>query len=153
MADKDMQPVDRIQTAMHGTPQLHPDEQNKYLGTFRERVEVAVTVYQIKRHHYVDQLNVAFTMHPDYRLYINGNLDQDILGPYLQAAAKADIQFTIKTDDIYRTGDANYALVFTADQAINQEVIDIDHRYQPESKQQAHPKEGHGLFGKLKKLF
>jgi len=153
MADKDMQPVDRIQSAMHGTPQLHPDEQNKYLGTFRERVEVAVTVYQIKRHHYVDQLNLAFSTHPDYRLYINGNLDQDILGPYLQAAAKANIQFTIKTDDIYRTGDENYALIFTAATAINQDVIDIDQRYQPESAQATTPKKATGLFGKLKNLF
>lgn len=153
MADKEMQPVDRIQSAMHGTPQLHPDEQNKYLGTFRERVEVAVTVYQIKRHHYVDQLSLAFIAHPDYRLYINGNLDQDILGPYLQAAAKANVQFTIKTDDIYRTGDENYALVFTAATAINQDVIDIDQRYPLNTAKPGRPQKSTGLFGKLKKLF
>ena len=84
MAETDKQPVDRIETAMHGTPKLHPDEQRKYLGTFRERVEVAVTVAQIKQANYVDALHQAFTSHPDDQLYINGNLDQELIGPYIK---------------------------------------------------------------------
>ncbi|AVK63383.1 DUF1694 domain-containing protein [Lactobacillus sp. CBA3606] len=152
MADTDKQPVDRLQTAMHGTPELHPDQQHKYLGTFRERVELAVTVYQIKRHHYVDQLNQAFQAHPDYRLLINGNLDQDILGPYLRAVAQTDVQFTIKTDAVYRTEDTNYALVFAAPTAINQPNIDIDQCYQPVNDTPNKPTKSTGLFGHFKKL-
>ncbi|CAM3027255.1 YueI family protein [Lactiplantibacillus plajomi] len=151
MATNEQEPVDRIQTAMHGTPKLHPDEQRKYLGTFRERVEVAVTVYQLKRAHYVDELKRAFAEHPEDKLYINGNLDQDFIGPYIKAASQAGIQFTIKTDDIYRTDDENYALVLTADHAVNRDVIDIQKRYQT----QAAPKQDapHGLLNKLKHLF
>ncbi|RRK10761.1 DUF1694 domain-containing protein [Lactiplantibacillus garii] len=152
MADKEQAPVDRIQTAMHGTPKLHPDEQRKYLGTFRERVDVAVTVYQLKRAHYVDEMSQAFAAHPDYQLYINGNLDQDFIGPYIKAASQASVQFTIKTDDIYGTADDNYALVFTANTAINQDVIDVQKRYQPEPCD-ARPAKSHGLLGKLKRLF
>ncbi|WP_338209989.1 YueI family protein [Lactiplantibacillus paraxiangfangensis] len=152
MADIEKEPVDRIQTAMHGTPKLHPDEQRKYLGTFRERVDVAVTVYQLKRAHYVDEMTQAFTAHPDYKLYINGNLDQDFIGPYIKAASQANIQFTIKTDDIYRTGDDDYALVFTASTAINQDVIDVQKRYQPAACD-TKTAEPHGLLGKLKRLF
>lgn len=152
MADIEKEPVDRIQTAMHGTPKLHPDEQRKYLGTFRERVDVAVTVYQLKRAHYVDEMTQAFTTHPDYKLYINGNLDQDFIGPYIKAASQANIQFTIKTDDIYRTGDDDYALVFTASTAINQDVIDVQQRYQPAARD-TQTNEPHGLLGKLKRLF
>ncbi|MFD1421927.1 YueI family protein [Lactiplantibacillus songbeiensis] len=152
MADTEKQPVDRLQTAIHGTPKLHPDEQRKYLGTFRERVEVAVTVYQIKRHHYVDELNRAFAAHPDYRLLINGNLDEDILGPYMAAVAKAGVQFTLKTDNMYHTGDDDYALVFATNTAINQDVIDIEKRYQPTVDPNVKPEKSGGLFGKLKKL-
>ncbi|MFC6181434.1 YueI family protein [Lactiplantibacillus daowaiensis] len=152
MADTENQAGDRLQTAMHGTPQLHPDEQHKYLGTFRERVEVAITVYQVKRHHYIDEMNQAFAAHPDYRLLINGNLDQDILGPYLAAVAKANVQFTLKTDSVYHTGDDNYALVFAADTAINQDVIDIEKRYQA-APTTTNQKSTGGLFGKFKKLF
>ncbi|WP_318765801.1 YueI family protein [Lactiplantibacillus carotarum] len=152
MADSEQQPVDRIQSAMHGTPKLHPDEQRKYLGTFRERVDVAVTVYQLKRAHYVDEMQRAFAAHPDYHLYINGNLDQDFIGPYIKAASQANVQFTIKTDDIYRTTDADYALVFTAATAINQDVIDIDQRYQP-AKCDAQPAKPHGLLSKFKRFF
>jgi len=153
MADTEKQPVDRIQNAMHGTPKLHPDEQRKYLGTFRERVEVAVTVYQIKRHHYLDEMNRAFAAHPDYRLLINGNLDEDILGPYMAAVAKAGVQFTLKTDSMYHTDDADYALVFATDTAINQDVIDVEKRYQPDVKPTAKAKNDKSWFDKLKKLF
>ena len=153
MAETDKQPVDRIETAMHGTPKLHPDEQRKYLGTFRERVEVAVTVAQIKRANYVDALNQAFTAHPDDQLYINGNLEQELIGPYIKAASQANIKFTIKTDDIYRTADNNYALVFTAAAAVNQDVIDIAQRY-PSQTSPAAPKaeQSSSLLDKFKKL-
>ncbi|WP_048000154.1 YueI family protein [Lactiplantibacillus herbarum] len=151
MAETDQQPVDRIETAMHGTPKLHPDEQRKYLGTFRERVEVAVTVYQLKRTHYVTELTQAFVAHPDYQLYINGNLDQDFIGPYIKAASQANIKFTVKTDDMYRTTDTDYALVFTAATAINEDVIDIDQRYQSTKPTTPCTKQG-GLFNKFKKF-
>ncbi|VDG19171.1 YueI family protein [Lactiplantibacillus mudanjiangensis] len=152
MADTENQAGERLQSAMYGTPQLHPDEQHKYLGTFRERVEVAVTVYQIKRQHYVDQLNQAFAAHPDYRLLINGNLDEDILGPYLAAVAKANVPFTLKTDSVYHTGDDNYALVFAADTAINEDVIDIEKRYPTTTPTDDKPAST-GFLNKLKKLF
>ncbi|AVW10808.1 YueI family protein [Lactiplantibacillus paraplantarum] len=153
MAETDKQPVDRIETAMHGTPKLHPDEQRKYLGTFRERVEVAITVAQVKQASYVDALNQAFAAHPDDQLYINGNLEQELIGPYIKAASQANIKFTIKTDDIYRTADDNYALVFTAATAINQDVIDIAQRY-PSQTSPATPKadKAPGLLDKFKKL-
>lgn len=153
MAETDKQPVDRIETAMHGTPKLHPDEQRKYLGTFRERVEVAITVAQVKQASYVDALNQAFAAHPDDQLYINGNLEQELIGPYIKAASQANIKFTIKTDDIYRTADDNYALVFTAATAINQDVIDIAQRYSSQTSP-ATPKadKAPGLLDKFKKL-
>ncbi|AJO74641.1 YueI family protein [Lactiplantibacillus plantarum] len=153
MAETDKQPVDRIETAMHGTPKLHPDEQRKYLGTFRERVEVAVTVAQIKQANYVDALNQAFTSHPDDQLYINGNLDQELIGPYIKAASQANIKFTIKTDDIYHTADDDYALVFTAASAINQDIIDVAQRY-PSQTSSATPQaeKTPGLLDKFKKL-
>lgn len=153
MAETDKQPVDRIQTAIHGTPKLHPDEQRKYLGTFRERVEVAVTVYQLKRAHYVEEMQAAFAAHPNDQLFINGNLDQDFIGPYIKAASEANVQFTVKTDDIYHTGEDDYALVLTADHAVNRDVIDIQQRYQPTEPAAKSPDASSGLLAKLKKLF
>lgn len=153
MAETDKQPVDRIETAIHGTPKLHPDEQRKYLGTFRERVEVAVTVAEIKQADYVDALTQAFAAHPDNQLFINGNLEQDLIGPYIKAASHANIKFTIKTDDIYRTADDNYALVFTAATAINQDDIDIADRYPAQSTStDADDDKPAGLLDKFKKL-
>ena len=34
---------EHLNNGLYGTPQLHPDEQRKYLGTFRERVSLTIT--------------------------------------------------------------------------------------------------------------
>ena len=33
---------DRLTESLYGTPQVKPDEQRKYLGTFRERVALTL---------------------------------------------------------------------------------------------------------------
>ena len=39
MANEEKSAVDqRLQNAVYGTPKINPDEQRRYLGTFRERV-------------------------------------------------------------------------------------------------------------------
>nr|WP_290032754.1 DUF1694 domain-containing protein [Ligilactobacillus cholophilus] len=38
---------EHLNKGMYGTPQLKPDEQRKYLGTFRERVDLTMTFAQL----------------------------------------------------------------------------------------------------------
>ena len=54
----------RLDTGMYGTPRVNPDEQRKYLGTFRERCYLSMTVTEMKKiaridpdrlHHFTDQ--------------------------------------------------------------------------------------------------
>ena len=39
----------RLDTGMYGTPRVNPDEQRKYLGTFRERCYLNMTVAEMKK--------------------------------------------------------------------------------------------------------
>ncbi len=39
----------RLDTGMYGTPRVNPDEQRKYLGTFRERCYLSMTVTEMKK--------------------------------------------------------------------------------------------------------
>ena len=39
----------RLDTGMYGTPRVNPDEQRKYLGTFRERCYLSMTVAEMKK--------------------------------------------------------------------------------------------------------
>ena len=38
----------RIDNAVYGTPKIKPDEQRKYLGTFRERVCLTISVQELQ---------------------------------------------------------------------------------------------------------
>ena len=37
----------RLDNGIYGTPQLKPDEQRRYLGTFRERVCLTISVAEL----------------------------------------------------------------------------------------------------------
>lgn len=50
MPDKNSVPTDQhLQNAIYGTPKINPDEQRKYLGTFRERVGLTINVDQLQQ--------------------------------------------------------------------------------------------------------
>lgn len=149
--DKNTNVDSRLQSAIHGTPKINPDEQRKYLGTFRERVVLTMTVAQIKNNQYRDDFIREMKANSDKSLLINGNLSQNLIGPYMKAASQFSIQFTIKTDSIYATNDKDLALVLTAKQAMNRDNIDIENYVNKEtnSKEQK-PK---SLLDKLKDGF
>ncbi|GAB5052805.1 YueI family protein [Pediococcus ethanolidurans] len=117
----------RLQNAMHGTPKLNPDEQRKYLGTFRERVALSMTVAQIKTQRFEKAFVNEMKKHSDYQLLINGNIDQSLIGPYMKAASQISLKFTIKTDSIYTTRDQDLALVLAAKESLNVTDIDVAH--------------------------
>lgn len=141
----------RLQNAIHGTPKLNPDEQRRYLGTFRERVAISMTVSQIKTHQYEVPFVAQLKKHPDYQLLINGNIDQHLIGPYLKAASQESLKFTIKTDSIYTTNDQDLALILAAPDSINVADIDVaSFQGQAPIKEEKKPE---SLLDKLKNSF
>lgn len=60
---------------MYGTPQINPDERRKYLGTFRERVDVVITFEELNNPESLLDLSQEMSIHPDFRLIINGQVD------------------------------------------------------------------------------
>lgn len=142
----------RLQDATHGTPKLNPDEQRKYLGTFRERVAITMSVGQIKSTQYQDTFIQELKKHPDYQLLINGNVSQELIGPYMKAASQISLKFTIKTDDIYTTADEGLALVLAAKESINIQDVDVA-SFQPSKTADDKPEKSESLLDKLKNSF
>ena len=64
---------------MYGTPQINPDERRKYLGTFRERVDVVITFEELNNPESLLDLSQEMSIHPDFRLIINGQVDACLL--------------------------------------------------------------------------
>ncbi|MFC6323961.1 YueI family protein [Companilactobacillus baiquanensis] len=107
---------DYIKKNIFGKPQLKPDEKNKFLGNFAERVAIALTVAQLKNASNIKVVEGIMKKYPDYHLYLNGKIDSYILDNYIQLSVKLGYKFTIVTQAPMRKGkrilnDSDMALV------------------------------------------
>ena len=119
----------RIDNAVYGTPKIKPDEQRKYLGTFRERVCLTISVSQLRQHNWTDAVQKELALGIGKLVFINGNLPDDEIHPYVRAAAQAGGQFTMKTDPQFKTNDDSLAVVVAAKEAVYQSPVDVAKRY------------------------
>lgn len=118
-----------LQSAMFGTPVLHPDEQHRNLGTFHERIDLGITFTQALLRDYSAELQTEITAHPDYQLLLHGLLDQDILDRYIKLANQANLKFAIRNDLLYQHEPDSLAIALAAPMAITPATINIDDRF------------------------
>lgn len=150
MPQEDKSAVDqRLQNGIYGTPKIKPDEQRKYMGTFRERVRLTVSVAEIKQEDWTAAVNEELKKHPDCLLIINGNLNDSFTHPYLSLANNLKVSFTFKTGADVKTDDDAFALVLTDSKAVYENPVDIAKKYPKESSAEKNPDKHHGLFGRL----
>lgn len=116
----------RLKDSMNGPKTLKPDEQHHYLGTFRERVYLTISVTQAKQHDWSATASKVLAAHKDSQLIINGNLASSLTRPYQLAAIKADAKFIIKTDPFYHTRPTDLAIVIASDHAVYQSPVDVE---------------------------
>ncbi|APX72000.1 YueI family protein [Companilactobacillus allii] len=93
---------DYIKKNVFGKPQLKPDEKNKFLGNFAERVGIALTVAQLKNPANMKTVEGVMKKYPQYHLYLNGKIDSYILDKYLQLSVKLKYKFTIVSQSAVR---------------------------------------------------
>lgn len=84
-----------IKQHMFGNPQIKPDEKRAFLGNFRERVALALTIGQLQQAGTVEMVTKILKNYPEYRLYINGRMDQDLIDPFMDIAIKENYKYTI----------------------------------------------------------
>jgi len=96
---------DYIKQNIFGKPQLKPDEKNKFLGNFAERVAIALTIAQLKNPDNIKTVESVMQKYPHYHLYLNGKIDSYILDNYLQLSVKLKYKFTIVSQSAVRNKD------------------------------------------------
>lgn len=116
----------RLKDSMNGPRALKPDEQHHYLGTFRERVYLTISVGQARQHDWTLTVQSVMEHHPQAQLIINGNLPSKLTHPYQLVAIKASDRFTIKTDPFYHTRPTDLAIVIANDHAVYQSPVDVE---------------------------
>lgn len=147
----------RLDQSVNGTPKLNPDEQRKYLGTFRERVSLAIKIKDLDQPNAYQGFKKDLAIHPKYLLIINGNISDDLTSKYLSYANQNNVQFTIKTDSFYRTSPNDYGLIFASHQhAINQYPVDVNQKYPTRNSsgsKKTSDSNRPSLWTRIKKLF
>lgn len=125
MADDDLQ--QHLNNSIYGPPQTNPDERRQYLGSLRERVFLRVRNQDIELPRALTAMQNALTAHQgsDYKLLINGKMGPDLTAPYMTAASKANIQFTMVNDGTANLRPEGSGVLLVARQAINQPNIDL----------------------------
>lgn len=140
----------RLEANKIGGLSVNPDEQRKYLGTFRERCYLSITRIQIERLENKERLEQHLSQFSGAIFLINGNLPERIQTQYIQLAANHHFEFRIVTTDIPLTDDS-IALLLVSNQAVDEPIIDIEKKFgrrssstAPDTKQKKH-----GFFSKI----
>lgn len=145
----------RLDNAVYGTPKIKPDEQRKYLGTFRERVCLTISVAELHEQSWEEALTRELSKQIGNLVFINGNLPHDEIHPYIQAATKAGAAFTLKTEPEFKTSLDSLAVVVAGEKAVYQSPVDVKKRYPQLISANSNPetvateKTGHGFFHRL----
>ncbi|WHQ55404.1 YueI family protein [Lactiplantibacillus plantarum] len=93
MQNKDLDIDARVKNAVLGLPLLKPDEQNRCLGTFYERIELKITFSEAMRYDWTTILEKVMKKKRNYQLLFNGRLDMEILGQYIRLANRCAMPF------------------------------------------------------------
>lgn len=129
---------DYLQQGMHGPRGPKPDERRRYLGTFRERIVIALTQNQIRESGIYKQVEVAIKKNRKAHLYLNGNMNYGLLSKYTKIAAKNHMNYTMVTNKDY---DSEIGLVLAYDYAIDKDEIYVKKQI-PKAKKEKNKKNG-----------
>ncbi|WP_066187697.1 MULTISPECIES: YueI family protein [Gracilibacillus] len=120
MGKKEMD--DYLQEGIYGAKELHPDQKKKYLGTYRERVILALTKTQVRGKKGLTTFEEELQKHTQATLLVNGHMNISFSKPYRELAEKHRISHSYITNE---NTDSTYGLVLTADHAIDKEDIHL----------------------------
>ncbi|GAY73869.1 DUF1694 domain-containing protein [Lentilactobacillus kosonis] len=86
---------DFIRQHAFGNPQLKPDEKREFLGNFRERVALALTIAELNNSKTPAMVTDILRGYPEYRMYLNGKMADSMINQYMKLAIAEHYQFTI----------------------------------------------------------
>lgn len=118
-----------LDNAMYGTPKIKPDEQRKYLGTFRERVCLTISVAELQERDWSLAVEKELERGIGNQVFLNGNLPHAELQSYIKATLAANANFTLKTEPQFKTNPDSLAVVVAAKTAVYQSPVDVKKRY------------------------
>lgn len=151
---------EHLNNGLYGTPQLHPDEQRKYLGTFRERVSLTITFKEFSNNQNACltaiKQEISSNTEEELNIKINGQLSSDIINKIIQISKENNTKFEYLADASFsHDDDANAIVICSPKSALHIENIDVESKYhdlfERKTEEKNDPKEDKKGF--LSKLF
>ena len=151
---------EHLNNGLYGTPQLHPDEQRKYLGTFRERVSLTITFKEFSNNQNACltaiKQEISSNTEEELSIKINGQLSSDIIDKIIQISKENNTKFEYLADASFSHDDDAIAIVICSSKsALHIENIDVESKYhelfERKSEKKNDPEEDKKGF--LSKLF
>ena len=142
-----------LEKGMYGTPQIKPDEKRKYLGTYRERVVLALTMDDIAKTSYPSGCLSKFKEFPKGQVLLNANLTPQQQNKMMQLAQKAGVSFRLVETD---TSTTDIGLVYALDYAVDLDDISLPSGRvldDTQKKETPTPPQTNNKMSFLKKLF
>ncbi|QGH33045.1 DUF1694 domain-containing protein [Gracilibacillus salitolerans] len=127
MAKKDVD--DYLQEGIYGAKEINPDEKRKYLGTFRERVVLALTKSQVRGEKGLAEMENVMRQFPHTTVLMNGNMSLRFFKPYRELANKHHITYTYVSN---REAESDYGLILATKTAVDKEDILLAEEIQTE---------------------
>lgn len=147
MADRDTQ--DYLSKGIYGNKKTNPDERNKYFGSLRERVYLSMTIEQLISNDYLEPLKKEIQLHPNQQLLLNGQVDMNLLSPYIKLSQENDCSFRIVSDEGAQR--SPLGLIYVSTDAVNEKIVDAAVKYPQDSPPKVEEEKEKGSF--FKKLF
>lgn len=129
-----------LDSSRYGVPKLKPDEQRKYMGTFRERCYVTMTIAQMKNERDKKNFLKELSAHPNGTVLLNGKMDMTLQSAYIKMINTQGGHFTI-VNEAQSSEPDSLGLVLTADHAVDIAEVDIDKKYPNTTEQKPVEKE------------
>lgn len=109
---------DALKEGIYGLKEIKPEEKRKFLGTFRERVVIALKIGQVAQQKIYPQIEQTMKEYSAARLLLNGNIAYEQLLKYINLAKKNHIEYKLVTNH-----DTEIGLVLAMNHAIDKETI------------------------------
>lgn len=118
----------RLDQGIYGTPQLKPDEQRHYLGTFRERVALTLDFEEVKNFDYLERVRKELMQHPEYQLLINGDVPASSFSALIRISRQTNTKFETVANSTSSAQTELAAVIASPDTALNIEYVDVAHK-------------------------
>ena len=135
-----------LQQGIYGPKETNPDERRKFLGTIRERIELALTQAQVMEKVIYPEVEEKMKAYSQIHLFLNGHIDYSYLSKYIKKADLYKINYTIVTN---KEHNSEIGLVLAHEDAVDKENIYVTPKIKfPNNKLQCKNKrkKGFSLF-------